>query len=53
MQGPALCVVGFAMLAASLAVRDQRGSTRHDRLSVALAALAGTLVAAGFIFIVS
>jgi hypothetical protein len=52
MQGLALCVFGVAVLAASLALGDQRGSTRLERLSFTLAALAGTLFAVGFVEIV-
>jgi hypothetical protein len=53
MQGPSLCALGIAILAASLAISDQRGSKRRDRLSLVMAAMAGTLVAVGFAYIAS
>jgi hypothetical protein len=51
MQGPALCALGIAVLAASLAMGDG-GSDRPEKLALTLAAAAGALVAAGFFYII-
>jgi hypothetical protein len=52
MQGSALCALGIALLTASLVMGDQNYSKNRDMASLALAAIAGVLVASGFFHMV-